>query len=234
MAFFLCLRIKNLTGSRLGVGLLNLTLAPWEQRIVEVPEQYFEPGVKHEIGLGIITDVGNLRPQRKLLNDLDRLQAAQVIEYEILKTVPDDSGAGTVIVWENGTVVGPFSTLNLVGDDVDVTVNSGDSNVADISIPSFTDSITARVRENRTLVGAYDSANRVYTLPDGDKALHLDVGPQIKVYHGGRRLTYGSLAVPGDYVVVESSGVGTGFDTIILTRFAPRSNRCLVADYYLL
>ena len=51
---------------------------------------------------------------------------------------------------------------------------------------------------------------------------------KISIKHNGRDLVEGI-----DYMVAESGGVGTGYDTIILN-FAPKARSVLVADYVLM
>jgi hypothetical protein len=86
------------------------------------------------------------------------------------------------------------------------------------------------------LVGTYNSLNRVFTVPAPDKFIHDAVQPgrTIAVYHNGRRLTQSLTGSPVDgmFVVSESGGVGTGFDTVTLTALAPATVRSrLFADY---
>lgn len=84
----------------------------------------------------------------------------------------------------------------------------------------------SKFREQVTLLGDKNGVNRTYTLPPGEKAVHNPAnGLRVKVYFDTRRLQ------DSEYVVEESGGVGTGFDQITTTAFAPRSNSSLFADY---
>ena len=58
-------------------------------------------------------------------------------------------------------------------------------------------------------------------------------GLSLDVFHNGRRLAEAVSADPrqGDFYCVESGGIGTGFDTIVLLTFAPSVRSILVADY---
>lgn len=78
--------------------------------------------------------------------------------------------------------------------------------------------------------GSLDGVNRQFLLPD--RFVHAN-GLSLDVFHNGRRLVEAALPDPrlGDFVCLESAGVGTGFDTIVLLRFAPSSRSVLVADY---
>jgi hypothetical protein len=78
--------------------------------------------------------------------------------------------------------------------------------------------------------GLLDGENRVFTLPE--KYIHAN-GLSLDVYHNGRRLVETSLPDPrtGDFFCGESGGVGTGFDSIVLLRFAPSVRSILMADY---
>lgn len=79
-------------------------------------------------------------------------------------------------------------------------------------------------------VGALDGVNRMFQLPD--YYMHVN-GLSLDVFHNGRRLTEAATSDPrlGDFVCAESAGVGTGFDAIVLLRFAPSARSVLVADY---
>lgn len=72
--------------------------------------------------------------------------------------------------------------------------------------------------------GVIDGANMDFVTPS------YFVEGSIAVYYNGQRLRKGAS---NDYVVSESGGIGTGFDTINLT-FAPRSSPkvdVITADY---
>lgn len=130
MAYFLCVKITNLTKRRVGIGLLNFTLDPHEITVKEIPESLFEPMPR-----GNVRTTDHILPARKLINDLDRMQAAGVILYEILKTVPDTgTGAAGVQVKDEGVLIQTefFTCLNFIGDEVFARVNTGDSDIADI------------------------------------------------------------------------------------------------------
>lgn len=88
----------------------------------------------------------------------------------------------------------------------------------------------AQLREYRDLGGAKDGVNLVYTLPDSDKAIHAAPGAQIKVYWNGQRLAVGATC---DFIVSESGGAGTGYDTVTLLTRPPKSTDVLYADYLL-
>lgn len=83
-----------------------------------------------------------------------------------------------------------------------------------------------RVRENIPLVGTQNGVNLVFTIPD--LAIHDPPRSQVKVYRNGQRLLSGAV---NDYVVSESGGVGTGYDTITFTSDPPILGENLWADY---
>ncbi len=92
------------------------------------------------------------------------------------------------------------------------------------------------VRTGIALVGPKDGTNRIFrTTPDHFVHDPLGSGKDIEVWHNGRRLIFTQSPDPtqGDFVVSESGGVGTGFDTITLLTFAPVGRSSLVADYQL-
>jgi hypothetical protein len=79
------------------------------------------------------------------------------------------------------------------------------------------------------LLGIKDGANRIFTVPAPDKFIQGSFSNnefRILVTHNGRDLVEGV-----DYIVSESGGTGTGFDTIVFTAFAPESDSCIQADY---
>ena len=82
------------------------------------------------------------------------------------------------------------------------------------------------VREQIPLVGTKDGVNRVFILPSGEKAVHTPgSGPVLKVYFDTRRLQDTEMSIS------ESGGVGTGFDTVTVTAFAPKAISSIFADY---
>lgn len=84
-----------------------------------------------------------------------------------------------------------------------------------------------RMRWDKDLVGVKNGANQDFTIPGGEK--FLQVGELvIRVYRNGLRMRLGSS---NDYVVSESGGMGTGYDTITFTGPAPLDYENLTADY---
>lgn len=84
-------------------------------------------------------------------------------------------------------------------------------------------------RQNVQLVGVLNGSNRSFIIPNGEKFINgtLDEDEfRIIIDHNGRRLVENI-----DYVISESGGAGTGFDTIELISFTPRSKSKLIADY---
>lgn len=84
----------------------------------------------------------------------------------------------------------------------------------------------AKFRDQVPLDGALNGDNRDYFIPGGEKAVHnMNNGFKIKAYHNTRRLQ------ETEFVVLESGGVGTGFDTVRLTAFAPLPTGKVFADF---
>lgn len=85
------------------------------------------------------------------------------------------------------------------------------------------------------LVGPLDGSNRIFRT-DPDYFVHdlTGTGQTIEVWHNGRKLVQTDVSDPGtgDYIVEESGGVGTGFDTINLLTFAPVERSSLRANYF--
>ena len=82
-------------------------------------------------------------------------------------------------------------------------------------------------RESNEPLGTKNGTNTVFTLPSGEKAVHVPPGLQIKLYRNGMRQ---NLGVGCDFTVSESGGAGTGFDTITLA-VAPMAFEILLVDY---
>lgn len=76
------------------------------------------------------------------------------------------------------------------------------------------------VKYEQDLIGTKDGSNRIFTTPD------YFLPDTIRVYRNGDRQD------DGDYVLSESGGVGTGYDTITFgPENPPLSNEKLFADY---
>lgn len=82
-------------------------------------------------------------------------------------------------------------------------------------------------RQEIPLIGTKDGTNRIFLTPEvflygvyEGNIFHIDVS------HNGKRVFEGI-----DYKVIESSGVGTGYDGIQFTTFIPVSRSVLMANY---
>lgn len=85
-----------------------------------------------------------------------------------------------------------------------------------------------RYRTGQGLIGPKNGVNLTFTTPGLDHYVHNLPFLTITVYLNGQRMT-----LLDDYIVVESMGAGTGFDTIVLNE-APFSDDHLLADYVIL
>lgn len=85
-----------------------------------------------------------------------------------------------------------------------------------------------RYRVGQNLVGLKDGINVTYFTPGLEKFTHNLPFLDISVLFNGSR-----LALLDDYLVAESGGFGTGFDSIILLVPPPLPNDHLLADYIL-
>lgn len=82
-----------------------------------------------------------------------------------------------------------------------------------------------RYRTGQALIGAKTGLNYVFTTPGNEKFTHNLPFLTISIYFNGVRQTF-----IDDFMVLESGGPGTGYDTIVLN-VAPRGNDHLLADY---
>lgn len=82
-----------------------------------------------------------------------------------------------------------------------------------------------RLRTGQKLLGVKDGANLTFTVPFGDKFAHNLPFLSIHVFYNGVRLT-----LLDDYLISESGGSGTGYDSVTLL-VAPVSADKVTADY---
>jgi hypothetical protein len=85
----------------------------------------------------------------------------------------------------------------------------------------------SRFRTEQALIGPMNGANTTFTTPSGDKFVHNLPFLTIAVFYNGVR-----LVLLDDYMLAESGGPGTGFDTVLLV-LAPVAPDHLIADYVL-
>jgi hypothetical protein len=86
------------------------------------------------------------------------------------------------------------------------------------------------LRDSVQLSGPFDGSNTTFSAPE--KFLQ----GSSRVYHNGRRLKrFNNDHTPlvGEYYETESGGMGTGFDTVVITGFVPSPHSQLLADYVL-
>jgi hypothetical protein len=76
---------------------------------------------------------------------------------------------------------------------------------------------------NVALLGVKNGVNLVFTTPDD--FVHVVSGETIRVFYNGQRLLESE-----DYVISESGGMGSGYDTVTMF-VAPRIDDKLTADY---
>lgn len=84
-------------------------------------------------------------------------------------------------------------------------------------------------RVRRLPDGVKDGVNRTFTTPGGEKFLNTS-GYEVWFFVNGVMKEEGASS---DYVVSESGGPGTGFDTITLGNFAPESDDNLSMVYFI-
>jgi len=84
-------------------------------------------------------------------------------------------------------------------------------------------------RNEFSMIGPRNNSNRTFTVAPGDKFLEgnfKDNEFHIIVEHNGRRLIQNC-----DFIISESGGIGTGYDTITFISFVPNPRSEIVADY---
>jgi len=84
-------------------------------------------------------------------------------------------------------------------------------------------------KQEAQLIGAKNNANRSFMVPFGDKFLEgnfEDNDFHIIIQHNGRRLIQNC-----DFIILESGGVGTGYDIVQFISFVPNPRSEIIADY---
>lgn len=79
-----------------------------------------------------------------------------------------------------------------------------------------------------SLLGTKDGSNRIFTTPE--VFINDSIGGDlltISVFHDGKRLVENE-----EYMLVESGGSGSGYDTVVITAFAPIEDSTLIANYF--
>ena len=92
-----------------------------------------------------------------------------------------------------------------------------------------TASIPFLIKQNVPMIGNIDGTNRMFTIPSPDKFINgtfLGNIFKIQVFHNGREI-FESI----DYLLAESGGLGTGYDTVVLISFSPRANSQMYCNY---
>jgi hypothetical protein len=84
--------------------------------------------------------------------------------------------------------------------------------------------LLGKFRWDQDLIGDKNGMNVTFKTPE---IFVQSSNLRVRVHLNGQRLRLGAS---NDYTVAESSGVGTGFDTIILA-IAPRNHDVVIADY---
>lgn len=86
--------------------------------------------------------------------------------------------------------------------------------------------LTSIKRDNVNLIGIQNYSNLIFSTPD--KFVVNNV-LNITIYSNGLRLTQSI-----DFIIAESEGVGTGYDTIIFMLSPPQSDDVLISSYFIL
>jgi hypothetical protein len=82
-------------------------------------------------------------------------------------------------------------------------------------------------KQGMSLVGVKNGTNRIFTTVDKFVQGTLSGNTfKISIKHNGR-----VLAETIDYIVSESGGAGTGYDTVVFVSFAPQADSTIVVDY---
>jgi len=105
-------------------------------------------------------------------------------------------------------------------------IDSGITDGIDASGGNLVD-IPFTFKQGQELIGVQDGANPIFTTPDNFiQGMFGNNEFRILIRHNGRVLQEGT-----DYIVSESGGVGTGYDTVIFKCTLPDAEDEIVVDY---
>ena len=132
---------------------------------------------------------------------------------------------------KTGEIIITHSNIDLLQfDDVQKTFLMNAGVVEGLSVDGYGGgSLPVVFKQAIHLNGTLDGINRIFTVPSPDKFVQGDLENSefsIILMHNGKRLEEGI-----DYIVSESGGVGTGYDTVIFIAFAPTDRSRILADY---
>jgi hypothetical protein len=161
-------------------------------------------------------------------------------EFYNLMNIPIVSEADILHSLQKGTLLNKICTDEVRVTDSDINLlsfnecqkeflmNAGIEKGVDPGSDGYA-SVNYLFRQNVRLLGVTNGSNRIFTIPFGEKFINGNLDDnefRIIIDHNGRRIIQNI-----DYVISESEGPGTGFDTIRLISFTPRSKSKLIADY---
>ena len=133
---------------------------------------------------------------------------------------------------KSGEITVTESNIDLLQFDdcqKDFLIRSGIINGLEVVTDGYAANFPVIFRQNIPLVGTRDSNNRIFSVPTPDKFVNgtlFNNEFRILVRHNGKGLEEGI-----DYMVSESGGSGTGYDTIVMISFSPKARSRLIADY---
>lgn len=120
-----------------------------------------------------------------------------------------------------GIVHGLSVDFNQLTTDVTDAINTGGDGYAKFLF-----------KNKQLLIGNINGINRIFTVPTPDKFIEgLLFNNEFHLYltHNGHEMKQNI-----DYIISESDGVGTGYDTIIFTSFSPIKNRSILEASYVI
>ena len=127
-------------------------------------------------------------------------------------------GTGAGVYRDKVSTTLRFRTLQSLSDALTVAENDPECSV------DFDIDPTQVLRWNVVPAGDLDGLNLIYSLPEAaDKAT-------FRLYRNGVRQRQDDAGL-SDFLMSESGGAGTGFDTVVLTTPAPLGWELLTADY---
>lgn len=157
----------------------------------------------------------------------DLLQIPGVAEQDIRASLLKGELRNRILVGDITVECSDIDLLQFNDDQKQFLQDAGI--VKGLEVEGATAVIPFLLKQGVPMIGDIDGNNRIFTIPSPDKFINGTFHGnlfRIQVFHNGRELDETI-----DYIVSESGGAGTGYDTVVLVSFAPRNKSKMYCNY---